>query len=229
MEYELLKAEEVARRLGVSKPSVNRLARDGYLTRTNWNKFPWPKTLDEFKTYQNGKSRNAPIISQMEGKTVLETTPFLDIPENEIPKVDLPPEQTLYEQRKKDLETMSLGQKILEGLKRQIDGTENTAYNWARALNEHVKARQSMLDLLEQEGKTLKYSDVETWLMNVSRQNRDQWLNWPQRVATEMAEELGIDSRMMNDILMRHVRENLERAANFPEHFGGAGNAKQSS
>jgi hypothetical protein len=213
---ELIYAEEVAKRVGCDKTLINKLARDGHLSRDKWRKFPWPQAQEEFNAYQEGRKTKHKILKQQEGHTPLEKEDLPVDTEGEETEKELSP----YEQRKKDLAALSLGEKIVFGLQRRIEGTQDTAYNWGRALNENIKARQAMLELLEKEGKTLKYQDVENWLANTSRQNRDKWLSWPQRVSTEIAEELGVDARLVNDILLRHVKAHLEKIAELPEHFG---------
>lgn len=218
-EQELVSSKELAKHLGISRNNINVLACAGHLTRKAkgglWF-YSWPAAKDEYKNYLDKRKHQHHRQDQIDGMI---SQPFSD--QNQI----LTPE----EQRTKDIETLSIGQMIIDGLKKHIDGVENTAFHWARALNESIKARQSMLELLEAESKTLKYEDVELWVMNVSRQNRDVWLNFPQRISTEMANELGVDVRLMNDVLSRHVRNNLEKVANFPEHFGGAGKSNGAS
>lgn len=215
MQKEFIKADVVAERLDTTNVNINKLAREGHLTRNKYNKFSWPEVQQEYIKYLEGRKIQRDTSWKNAGETSIDVGD-LPVDTEQKPEEELSP----YEQRKKDLATLSLGEKIVYGLQRRIEGTQDTAYNWGRALNENIKARQSMLDLLEQEGKTLKYNDVEQWLSNISRQNRDKWLSWPQRISTEMAEELGIDARLMNDILLRHVRAHLEKIAELPEHFG---------
>lgn len=221
-----LSADQLAERLGTTRKTINQLAREKHLTRAR-GLFPWPQAKYEFGIYQQKRLINQPLLAEKklrsgiienEQQMVPIVNPDLQISDEDIPKED--DFETSIDKRKKDLLNLSFGEQIIDALKKRIDGSENSAFHWSRALNESIKARTSMLEMLEQESKTLKRAEVETWLYNVSRQNRDSWLNWPQRVAVEMAEQLGVDTRLLNDILMKSVRENLERNTTLPSQFG---------
>lgn len=216
-----LSAKDFAEKLGTTRKTVNKLAREGHLTRMRDNSFPWPQAKYEWEKYQQGRQKQRPVLSQQKlMKSIIENdeTDFDNFPTDDNQDQISPISNS--DQRKKDLNNLSISAQIIDALQKNIDGSENSAYYWARALNEATKARTSMLAMLDAESKTLKRDDVETWVYNVSRQNRDIWLNWPQRVSTEMAEELGVDARLMNDILLKAVRKNLERVASLPEHYG---------
>lgn len=222
MKDELIDARTFAERVGTTSKTISLLGARGILTRNKKKQYPWPPCRYEWEAYQKGRLIDKPLLKDLKAKKELTKNATADMHEHlaeEHIKIEDAAEDSI-QQRKNDLKSMSTGEKIIEALKKGVSGSENSAFYWARALNESVKARQGMLELLETESKTLKREEVETWLYQVSRQNRDIWLNWPQRVSTEMAEQLGIDSRMMNDVLMAAVRKNLERIATLPARFG---------
>lgn len=121
--------------------------------------------------------------------------------------------------REIDVRNLNIGERIIIELKNRVKGSDGLAYQWGRSLNEVVKSRKQLIELLQMEGKYLPKKEVEDWVYQTSRQNRDMWMNWPQLISQEMAEELGIDGKLMHDILLRHVRKNLERIATLPEQY----------
>lgn len=218
-----LSAQEFADKLGTSKKNVNRLARDGVLTRLRDKSFPWPKAKYEWQKYLQQREKQQPMLSQKNASKdiIPKKDDLVDDESEDIINIDGDEiSDDPIEQRKKDLNALSVGERIIDALKRNVKGAENSSYHYARALSESAKARKQLLEILEMESKTLKTEEVQNWLYQISRQNRDIWLNWPQRVATEMAEQLGVDARLMNDVLMKAVRFNLERIATLPENYG---------
>lgn len=194
--YEWIKATTVAARLKsegyeVSKFAIGKYAKEGLLTRDEENKtYPWPKTLDEYKQALMSKQNYSARVSDAE----------INISDDDVTDV---------------FTTEKLIKMIEEGVK----GADTKAYQWARALNEIIKARQGQLKLKEAENKTLDIADVEKWVGNISRQNKQFWLNWVGRISVKMAEELEVDSRVLNSILGKYVRQNLERIATLPDGY----------
>ena len=46
-----------------------------------------------------------------------------------------------------------------------------------------------------------------------ARRERDAWLNWPPRVAANMAAELGVDAHRMEQVLDIYLRAHLTEMA----------------
>lgn len=88
--------------------------------------------------------------------------------------------------------------------------TDKEIYVRSRAATELIKASKERirLELLREE--VINRKEVLDKVFRLSRQNRDGWLNWPKQVAVEMASELGVDARTMHDVLLKHVKENLQ-------------------
>lgn len=192
---EWIKASEAAKRIGspATKTVIGMYARQGLITRDEENKlYPWPKVRDDWYAAKETKNKKQESIGNSE----------ITISDEEATNV-ITTEQIIH--------------LIQEGEK----GADAKAYQWARAMNEIIKVKQGQLKLKEQEGKTLDVEDVEKWVFDVSRQNKEFWMNWPEMVSVRMAEELGIDSRKLNAVLSKYVRKNLEKIATMPNGYEG--------
>ena len=189
---EWIKAAEVSSRIadGCTKITIGLYAKQGYLTRDEANKtYPWPQVHEEYLEAVQNKK-----------KTVVTKKHNIVIEEEQITNV---------------LTTERLIEMIENGEK----NADVKAYAWAKTLNEIIKAKKEQIKLKELEGKTLDINDVEKWVYNVSRQNKEFWLNWCESIAVKMGEELQVDTRLMNSILNKYVRENLERIAELPNGY----------
>ena len=87
--------------------------------------------------------------------------------------------------------------------------TDKEIYVRSRAATEVIKASKERIRLEILRGEVIDRKQVLDKVFRLSRQNRDGWLNWPKQVAVEMASELGVESRKMHDVLLKHVKENL--------------------
>ena len=90
---------------------------------------------------------------------------------------------------------------------------EALALTAAKAKREIAVAEREELRTKKMRGELITRSTVLSTVQAISRQNRDMWLNWPKRIATEMAEELGVDSGLLYDFLSGAVKKHLETMA----------------
>lgn len=199
---EWISASEVSKRLKakagieVTKFNIGKVSSKGHLTRRDNKKtgrpeYPWPKALKEYKKYNETKRNKIEGANNSKNIVV----------------------------KQEDIKDTYTSDRILAVLEEGISGAETKAYQWARSVRELIALKKDQLNLLVLEGKTINREEVEDYIFSISRQNRDSWLNWPQIVATEMAEELEVDGKLMNDILIKCVRKNLERIATMPVDF----------
>ena len=199
---EWISASEVSKRLKekagieVTKFNIGKVASKGHLTRRDNKKtgrpeYPWPKALKEYKKYNQVKRNKIEGANNAKDIVV----------------------------KQEDVKDTYTSERIIELLEGSISGAEVKAYQWARSVRELIALKKDQLNLLVLEGKTINREEVESYIFTISRQNRDSWLNWPQIVATEMAEELEVDSKLMNDIILKCVRKNLERIATMPVDY----------
>lgn len=193
-ETEWIRASEVASRIGqtgCTKTTIGMLARDGFLTRDEANKtYPWPQVKAEYFIAKESKNKIQPSIREAQ----------VQVTED-------------------DIDNLFTTEKLINMIEEGVKGADAKAYQWARALNEIIKARQGQLKLREAEGKTLDIGDVEKWVFDTSRQNKEFWMQWPDRIAVKMAEELEIDSRKLCATLKKYVRNNLDKVATMPDGY----------
>ncbi len=79
----------------------------------------------------------------------------------------------------------------------------------ARTVNEVLKAKLNNLELAHRKKELVDRAQAVAHVFKLARIERDAWLNWPARVAGQMASTLGIDSHQMHVALEAAVREHL--------------------
>jgi hypothetical protein len=93
-------------------------------------------------------------------------------------------------------------------------------------LNEAVRRKENFLGLfrrqevLKNDKRLVDRAAAEALFFDTARDLRDAWMTWPARVAIEMADELGIDARMLTPILTAYVRKHLAELGEPDVEFG---------
>lgn len=83
----------------------------------------------------------------------------------------------------------------------------------ARMANEVLKAQTARVRLEKMKGELVDRAKATTTVFDLARRERDAWLNWPPRVAANMAAELGIEAHALEQVLDRYLRANLAEMA----------------
>lgn len=86
-------------------------------------------------------------------------------------------------------------------------------YLQARTANEVLKAQERKLRVEKLKGDLVDSSAVRAKVFRLSRENRDAWLNWPNRVAAVMAAELEVNPGKFQSLLDAEVRRHLGELA----------------
>lgn len=79
----------------------------------------------------------------------------------------------------------------------------------ARMANEILKAQTARERLKKMRGEVVDRSRAMATVFDLARRERDAWLNWPPRVAADMAAELAVDPHAMEQLLGRYIRRHL--------------------
>lgn len=87
-------------------------------------------------------------------------------------------------------------------------------YLQARTANEVLKAQERKLRVEKLKGQLVDVAQVRARVFRFAREQRDAWLNWPNRVAAVMAAELEVDTASLHAALVKEVRRQLEEIAN---------------
>lgn len=93
-------------------------------------------------------------------------------------------------------------------------------------LSEAVRRKENFLGLfrrqevLKNDKRLVDRAAAEALFFDTARDLRDAWMTWPARVAIEMADELGIDARMLTPILTAYVRKHLAELGEPDVEFG---------
>ncbi|MBT2748355.1 MULTISPECIES: elements of external origin [unclassified Lysobacter] len=91
----------------------------------------------------------------------------------------------------------------------------SNTYAQARTANEVLKAQHHKLRIAQLKGELIDRSQVMEQIFALARTERDAWLNWPARISSMLAAELGIDPHTMHVALEREVRQHLSELGEF--------------
>ena len=79
----------------------------------------------------------------------------------------------------------------------------------ARMANEVLKAQTARVRLQKMKDELVDRTSATAMVFDLARRERDAWLNWPSRVAANMAAELGVDPHMTEQVLDKYLRQHL--------------------
>lgn len=79
----------------------------------------------------------------------------------------------------------------------------------AKTANEVLKAQTNKVRLARLKGELVAKDQAVAHVFRMARAERDAWLNWPARVAAQMASELGVDGHALHVLLEKAVRDQL--------------------
>ncbi len=76
------------------------------------------------------------------------------------------------------------------------------------------------MKLAKLKGELVDKAKATALVFDLARRERDAWMNWPPRVAADMAAELGVDAHLMEQVLEHHLRRHLAELAEIEIEFG---------
>ena len=83
----------------------------------------------------------------------------------------------------------------------------------ARMTNEVQKGQTAKVRLEKMKAEVIDRARTTVMAFDPARRERDAWLNWPTRVAANMAAELGVDALRMEQVLGIYLRQHLTEMA----------------
>ena len=83
----------------------------------------------------------------------------------------------------------------------------------ARTANEIVKAQANKVRLARLKGELVDRQQAIAHVFALARAERDAWINWPPRIAPQLAARLAVDPHAMHVALDAVVREHLQELA----------------
>ncbi|WP_244469188.1 elements of external origin [Afipia felis] len=99
---------------------------------------------------------------------------------------------------------------VRETLKEQgLPAGGSVTFVQARTAHEIAKAHLARLRLQRMKGELIDRARTTAMVFRLAREERDNWINWPARVAALMASELGVEAHSMQKALETHVRAHL--------------------
>ena len=79
----------------------------------------------------------------------------------------------------------------------------------ARMANEVLKAQTARVRLQKMKGEVVDRARATAMVVDLARRERDAWLDWPPRVAADIAAKLGAEPHAVEQVLMRNLRRHL--------------------
>ena len=76
-----------------------------------------------------------------------------------------------------------------------------------------MKAQTAKVRLQKMKGELVDRPKAEIDVFALGRRERDAWINWPARVAANMAAEMGIDAHTVEVTLDKYLRQHLMELA----------------
>ena len=117
-------------------------------------------------------------------------------------------------------------QSVRETLKESSDpnGAEPLAaggpsFLQARTANEVLKAQERRLRLQRLKGELIDRARATAQVFTLARQERDAWVQWPARVAADLAAELGLETHTVQTALEAAVKAQLADLAELKPRF----------
>jgi hypothetical protein len=79
----------------------------------------------------------------------------------------------------------------------------------ARMANEVLKAQVENVRLRKMKGELVDRANALSAAFDLARRERDIWMNWPPRIAANMAAKLKVDAHAMEQVLEQYIRQHL--------------------
>lgn len=99
-------------------------------------------------------------------------------------------------------------------------GEGEVSFLRARMANEVLKAQTAKVKLQKLKKELVDRARSEALVFDLARRERDAWLNWPPRVAANMAAEIGVDPHRMEVVLDKYLKAHLTDLAKLEVNLG---------
>lgn len=94
-----------------------------------------------------------------------------------------------------------------------VGGGQEVSFLRARMANEVLKAQTAKVRLQKLKGEVVDRARAAGYVFDLARRERDAWMNWPPRVAANMAAELEVDAHRLEQVLEKYLRAHLSELA----------------
>lgn len=92
-------------------------------------------------------------------------------------------------------------------------GSGEVSFLRARMANEVLKAQTAKVRLQKMKGELVDRARATAAVFDMARRERDGWMNWPPRVAANMAADLNVEAHDLEQVLDRYLRQHLAEMA----------------
>jgi hypothetical protein len=98
-------------------------------------------------------------------------------------------------------------------------GPGGPSFLQARTANEVLKAQERRLRLQRLKGELIDRARATAQVFTLARQERDAWVQWPARVAADLAAEFGLETHTVQTALEAAVKAQLAELAELKPRF----------
>lgn len=217
---EQISGSEFRRRLNrngipTSTKDIRHLTRSGVLRRDAEGYFVWPHCADDLADIKGDRSiaPQMPNLDESIKRRSPNAVERIDRGSKKVDHDDQPNDD--YEQRIKlniaddDLKLPKIVLQLINDLNQLKDSALSGTHAYAKTFNELIKARSAQTEMLVRDGELIERAGVEEAAKMSGQHQRNIWMNLPERIAVEFAEEAGIDRRLAYDLLMKHIHATL--------------------
>lgn len=208
-EGEEIRPAEFSRRMGVDQSYVNSWERLGHVFRNKNDRFVWPHCRNDLETRKQNhvkakaEKRTAALVRRENAKTTGEIPPA---------KPQAPGKPPINISRK-DITNNKLVHWLIAGMENLQDTALAGTYQFAKAFEQLLKVEKAQTAMLVEKGDLIDRKAAFDTALAQANHKRNVWMNTPERIAVEFAEEAGIDRRLAYDLLTKHIHATLELIA----------------
>ena len=222
---EFITGVEAARRLGINASRVNQLTKTGRLKVTEQGRYVWPHVKHDYlagKKYPLRTRQPSPVDGVQRKRSPRpkkkDAPPAPQGTAPSPPSTDAPtPPSTVFDIslniKSDDLVKLEPIELLIEAIKKGEEGALGVSYQYGRTMTELLGVREQQLKILKLEDSIIDRTVAMDYVQKLFQHMRNIFLNLPERVATEFAEEAGIDRRLAFDLLSKYIHKALNECS----------------
>lgn len=220
---EYITREEAGKRCGVNPSRLSQLLEKGVVKKTEQGRYVWPHVKYDIEAARKqpyratqvkpaGKVKRGPKPKQKGAPPAPEGTAPSTAPTN-TPQ----PPSTVFDIslniKSEDLVKPEPIELLIEAIRKGEEGALGVSYQYGRTMTELLGVREQQLKILKLEDTIIDRTLATDYVQKLFQHVRNVFLNLPERVATEFAEEAGIDRRLAFDLLSKYIHRALHECS----------------
>lgn len=188
---------ELSRRLGKNRGTISRAVKDGRIPRLSDGTFDFDAVVEHLKKNED-PARHGSLLSEVVGQVAVA-----------VATGDVQPDEVTTKEQA--AEAVSLVRSVLAEEGRQVDGA--ITFDDARTANEILKARKTLREIEQAEGRLLPRDEVIKHVANAFTNYRNEIRQLPARFGAQIAAEAECDVTKLDAALTKVINDYLDRLA----------------